>query len=143
MTAFEICQEYRQAKNKNAQIQILADQNECSKQEIITMGGITMNNLQMDDRVLEMSNNVERAKMIMQEIIEVYFNGCDPALRADRGMAACWEFARHNIKADIVFDYLCLLDAQIKSVLGELRTERKGNGNGIQTDGREQDRDQQ
>lgn len=37
MTAFEICQEYRQAKNKNAQIQILADQNECSKQEIITI----------------------------------------------------------------------------------------------------------
>ena len=62
MTAEEICREYRQAKDKDAQIGILADLNQCSKEkilEILKTGGAL--------KPVHSDGLVERCKRVLEE----------------------------------------------------------------------------
>lgn len=59
----------------------------------------------VSDEITDMKMALERAEIVMQDINEDYFNKYDSHDKDGR-VSIAWEYSRHEIKSDIVIQYL-------------------------------------
>lgn len=81
-----------------------------------------MTNIEMDDAIVEIGNNLERAKTILWDMIEQFFERYSPQEKESDALKCCGEYSHYREYAYIAFQYLIIINNQIDSILESLRT---------------------
>lgn len=105
MTNEEICQSYQQAKHKAKQIQILAELNVCTKEEIlavleaegITVGHRTKGSLQQEHKPVKEKTEAPENKSVKKEVLSDW----KTALKAIQARITELEQMRNSIENEL------------------------------------------